>query len=171
MQARRSLAALLTALFLAACYADLDWREVRVAEADFSVWLPARASEQARPLSGIAGAGEMHQWSARARDTAFAAGYADLERSDATAAAAFSDALVRNIAGQVDSRREISLGALRGIETIATGSSAQGPLRLQLRVYAGAKRLYQVATLGKPGDLSAEESQTFFDSFRPAAAR
>jgi hypothetical protein len=171
MQACRSLVALLTTLFLAACYADLDWREVRVTEADFSVWLPARPSEQARPLSGIAGVREMHQWSARARDTAFAAGYADLEGADAAVATAFSDALVRNIAGRVDSRRDISLGALRGIETIATGSSAHGALQLQLRVYAGPKRLYQVATLGKPGDLSPEESQTFFDSFRPGAAR
>jgi hypothetical protein len=171
MKARRSFAAALTALCLAACYADLDWREVRVVEADFSVWLPARPSEQARPLTGIEGAGEMHQWSARARDTAFAAGYADMDRANPTAATEFSDALVHNIAGRVDSRREISLGELHGIETIATGSSVHGPLQLRLRVYTGPKHLYQIATLGKPGDLSGEESQTFFDSFRPGAAR
>src|SRR4051794_5888455 len=115
MRACRSVAALLFAVLLAGCYADLDWRELRVKEGGFSIWLPARASQQARELSGIPGAGEMRQWSARAKETAFAAGYADVDGARLATALEFSDALVGNIGGRVESRRDLELAGLRGI--------------------------------------------------------
>src|SRR3954463_2607099 len=103
-------ACLLVLTMLTGCFAELDWREFRSTDGDFSVWFPARPLEQSRPLAGPAAA-VMHQWTARARETLFAAGYADFNPLDRTALVQFSDALVANIGGTVQHRSDISLGS------------------------------------------------------------
>jgi hypothetical protein len=152
-------------LALVGCFADLDWRELRSEEGGFSVWLPAKPVEQSRELSGRPGV-VMRQWSARARETAFAAGYASLPGIDRATLTGMSDALVGNISGKVEKRHDIALGEARGIETIASGEGGGSALALRVRVYAYGGRLYQVAVLGKPGDVAEADLETFFSSFR-----
>jgi hypothetical protein len=157
------------AFLLAACSPDLDWRELAPEGARFSAWFPARTSMQARPLPGTSPPVLLTQWSARARETVFAVGYADYEQPPEQAALELSDALVRNITGQVRSRRAIALGAAQGIETVASGMAGDQPLQLTVRIYVSGRRLYQLAVLGKPGDLSESELDTFFAAFKITA--
>jgi hypothetical protein len=167
-RARRVYAALLACL-AAGCFAELDWRELRVEDGGYSVSLPGRPSEQARPLAVTPQVGAqitMRQWSARAKESVFAAGYADFPFADEKRLAEVSDALVRNISGRVEKRVAVALDSMSGLETVATGRSADAPLALRVRIYADGPRLYQVAVLGRPGDIPEDELDRFFSSFR-----
>jgi hypothetical protein len=116
----------------------------------------------------------MTQWSARARRSLFAVGYAEWPDSGPQMQAALSAALVGNISGSVLHERELRLGQARGRETIARGVAAGGPVLLRLRLYQSGGRLYQLTVLGAPDDLSEDELETFFGSLRirqPAGQR
>lgn len=111
----------------------------------------------------------MWQWSARARDTAFAAGYVDYPgQADAES---LLGALVRNIGGRVTSRRDVRAGDLAGIEIRAAGAASGSELELRLRVFAVGTRLYEAAVLGRPGDLTEADVETFFSSFKIEVSR
>jgi hypothetical protein len=122
----------------------------------------AEARTLGEPFPGVA----MNQWSARARGSLFAVGYAELPRAGPEMHAALGEALVRNISGTVTLQRELELGDARGRETLARGVASQQPVLLRLRLYQRAGRLYQVTVLGPPEDLSEDELETFFGSFR-----
>jgi len=162
--------ALLAAVLLAGCGADLDWRELRARDAGFVASLPGRAFEESRPLAGREGV-QMHQWSARARNTVFAVGYADFPRIDAATLAGLRDALVRNIGGRMEKEQPIVLGDANGVEVLARGEGGGAPLELRLRLLARGARVYQAATLGPPGELSPTELETFFGSLKLETAR
>ncbi len=83
--ASRSIVALVLLGLLAACYPALDWREIRSDEGRFSVLLPSKPRIESMPLSAARPEVLLHQWSAQARKTAFAIGYAYLPPSDSTA--------------------------------------------------------------------------------------
>jgi hypothetical protein len=151
---------------LLGCYADLDWREVAPPGSGFSAMLPSRVTQETRELGATSPGMIMHQWSASARDSLFAAGYADLPGADLAAGSALRDGLVRNISGRIERERDIVLGDAKGRETIATGATSGRNVTLHLRQYLQGARLYQVIILGRPGDLSEDELETFFGSFR-----
>jgi hypothetical protein len=111
----------------------------------------------------------MWQWSARARDTAFAAGYVDY--AGRPEAEALVNALVRNIGGRETGRRAVSAGDVPGTETRAIGTAASGELELRLRVFPVGSRLYELAVLGQPGDLTEADVETFFSSLKIEAGR
>ena len=152
-------------MLLVGCSPDLDWREVHPDGGGFSVWLPARPNAQSRPLNEGGGPPVvMWQWSARARETAFAAGYVDYpERPEAET---LLSALVRNINGRVTDRRNVRAGDIPGIEIRAAGTASGSELELRLRVFPMGSRLYEAAVLGRPGDLTEADVETFFGSFK-----
>jgi hypothetical protein len=156
--------ALLFAVCLAGCFADVDWREMHSSEGRFSVWMPARVSEEARPLPG--NGGSMRQWSARARDTVFAAGYADFAEARRAAMLELRDAVLRNIDGKVDSEQPVQLGNMAGIDVAASGRSGGSALMLRTRLYQRGARVYQLAVLGAPGAVASADVETFFASFK-----
>ena len=145
----------------------MDWRELRSDEGRFTAWLPGRFSLESRTLSGFAATPvPMRQWSAKAKESVFAVGYADFERIGPSTLIEMSDALVRNVSGSAAARRNVSASGMQGIETVASGRAGGVPVSLHLRVYARGSRLYQLAVLGKPDDVSQAELETFFGSFR-----
>jgi hypothetical protein len=160
----KRLVALVAALCLAACFADLDWRELHSEQGRFSAWLPARASEEARTLPG-SGA-HMRQWSARARDTIFAVGYADFPGATQGRMQELRDAIVRNIDGKIESEHAIRSADAAGIEVAASGRSGNSALALRLRLYERGARVYQLAVLGAPDAVTPTDVDTFFGSFR-----
>jgi hypothetical protein len=163
---RRWLHVLALAL-LCACHADLDWRELRSDEGRFTAWLPGRFSLESRTLSAFGSTPvRMQQWSAKAKESVFAVGYADFQQLGRSTLVQLSDALVGNISGSAAARREISVSGMQGIETVASGQAGGVPVSLHVRVYARGNRLYQVAVLGRPGDVSQADMETFFGSFR-----
>jgi hypothetical protein len=158
------LAAALLFAPLTGCYPDLDWREVRVEEGAFTVLFPAKPRAEARTLGEPYAGVVMHQWSAKVRDTLFAAGFADFPRLDDAVAADLRNALLRNINGTVTSQRDLEVPGAR--EITADGLIGGTPARLRLREYRRGTRLYQLIVLGKRDDFSADELDTFFTSFK-----
>jgi hypothetical protein len=154
-------------LLLAGCQPQLDWRELHSEEGRFAAWLPARAFEESRPLlSGRHQGVLMRQWSARARDTVFAVGYADFARLEPNTVIEIRDALLLNVGGKLLREREISLPGGQGREIFAAGHAGAAELSLRLRLIASDGRLYEIAALGTPGHVSESDLETFFESFK-----
>jgi hypothetical protein len=154
-------------LLLGGCYAELDWRELASKEGGFSVLLPARGTETSRPLSGIAGNPVMHLWSARAADTAFGAGYANLFNADGRAAmTTLRDGLVRNFRGRIVSERNLKTGPIDSLEFVAEGSIGDAHATLNAQLLVSGARLYQLAVIGRTGAVTPADLEMFFESFR-----
>ena len=160
--------ALVLTLVLSGCYAEFDWREIRPGDGSFSISLPGRPSYESRPLAGAYAGRTMHQWSANAAGTVFAAGYVDASDPDAGLPGGLRDALVKNIGGRILEEREVRSGNAIGRETIADGTAGDTPMALRLRLYAAGARVYQVVALGRKDTVPAAEMENFFDSFRLA---
>lgn len=161
--------ALIAAIFLVtltSCYPDLDWREIHSEEGRFSVLLPSKPQIENRPLATDRPDILMHQWSARARSTAFAIGFADLSGSDISAHLKFREALVRNISGRVIGVTNVSTNGIAGDEAVAEGRVGDAAVKLRLRTFSLNSRLYQLAVLGPTNDFRPDEVDTFFLSFK-----
>lgn len=162
-----AVASLIFAITLASgCAPVLDWREIAPKHAGFRVLLPAKPSYGSQPLSAIVGNPALHLWSARAADTVFGAGYADLYAADAAALAALRDGLARNIVGRIVFERDIVAAGITGIEFVAEGLIGSAPAMLRARLLISELRVYQIATIGLAGAVPTEELEMFFNSFQ-----
>jgi hypothetical protein len=181
MTRRRILAAGALAALLAACSPQLDWREVRPAEAGFVIALPGRPQIETREFELAGRKLGMTMASAGVGPTLFAAGVAVLP-ADALAPEplaavvdGFRAALLRNV-GAIDSRVQAapplrSAGVVRLAQAVsATGKAGPDGRAVQLaaRFYVVDDRLYQLVALGAAGELPPAALDTFFDSFRLA---
>lgn len=164
--AMRLVLVLFATLLVAACYPELDWREIRSEEGRFSILMPARPIKDSRALSGKRSGAMLQQWSARARETAFAAGYADLLQADESAVGELRDALLRNISGKVLEERSVAIEGVSGREILAQGRIGDTAVMLRLRLIVVGNRLYQLAVLGPIPDFQASELEPFFLSFK-----
>ncbi len=167
----RSIVALVLLGLLAACYPALDWREIRSDEGRFSVLLPSKPRIESMPLSAARPEVLLHQWSAQARKTAFAIGYADLPPSDSTAGTTLRNALLHNISGKVVRDDRVEAGGMPGRETVAEGRIGDSPVTLHLRTFSVDVRLFQLAVLGPAEDFQPSEIETFFLSFKPVPVK
>jgi hypothetical protein len=160
------------ALLLAACYPELDWREVSPANGGYTVLMPARPDTAQREVAVGGVALMMTMTSVRREGMAFGAAYADIPRDnarDAELLAAARDALVRNIDGRIASSREITIDGAAGQEFQADGNVGGHPMRLAARVLIGGSRFYQVVYVGRAGNLPGADVSLFLGSFRLAA--
>ncbi|MGB8436826.1 MAG: hypothetical protein WCE38_21475 [Burkholderiales bacterium] len=160
------------ALPLAACYPELDWREVSSASGGYTVLMPARPDTAQREVVVGGVALMMSMTSVRREGMAFGAAYADIPRNDARDAellAAARDALVRNIDGRIASTREIEIDGAAGQEFQADGKVGGHPMRLAARVLIGGSRFYQVVYVGRAGSLPEADANLFLGSFRLVA--
>lgn len=157
------------ALLLAACYPELDWREVTSASGGYAVLMPATPEEASREVALGGVTFTMSMTSVRRDGMAFGVAYADIPaggvRNQQLLAAA-RDALVRNIAGSVTTDREISLGGAAGREFYAEGTVNGRALRLAARVLVAGHRFYQVAYIGQSDRLAQADVELFLGSFR-----
>jgi len=163
MRLTAALAALMLSALLGGCYPDLDWREVRADDGAYVVLFPAKPRAEARTLGGEHAGVLMQQSSAKVRDTLFAVNFMDFPQLDGAVASGLREALLRNINGIITAERDLEEGAR---ETAADGLIGGTPARLRLREYRRGGRLYQVIVLGKRDDVSAEDLDTFFTSFK-----
>lgn len=157
------------ALLIAACYPELDWREVTSARGGYAVLMPAAPEEATRDvaLGGVTLVTSMT--SVRREGMAFGAAYADIPPGsvrNAELLAAARDALVRNIAGRITADRAISVGDAAGREFYAEGSVEGRALRLAARVLVAGRRFYQVAYIGQADRLAQADVELFLGSFR-----
>ena len=158
---------------LGGCSPEFDWREVRHAEGRFIVQFPARWHTEVRPL---AGGGNMQLLSARAADTLFAVGWADVpvalqaQRMDEWQRA-LSANIGANVGPDVGAAKPAGEPVLAGggRMIVADGRVGAIDVRLRLRLVPAGSRLYQVAVLGPRDAVPEAEWRGFFESFRVLA--
>jgi hypothetical protein len=165
-------AALALACTLGACSARYDWREVRGANAAFSVLLPDKPSTQTRTVDLSGMAVSMTMTAAQVDGIVFAVGTAQLA-SDAAAQSALpwvKKALLNNIHASVSEDKIVSIGKLTGTEVEARGTqSLHGrvvPVRLVVRLLARDRQIYQVLVIGEEKAIPADAIDMFMSSFK-----
>ncbi|MEI6301091.1 MAG: hypothetical protein WCR74_06570 [Betaproteobacteria bacterium] len=163
-----ALACLTLTLTLAACYAELDWREVPSAQGRYSITLPAKPQEHTRTLNSSAGEVSMTMASAQAAGWVFGVGYADYPSGTNTDKHIDEqrDALLRNISGRITDEKALSVGGRPGRLVTAEGRRGDGVVVLQVRFVSDGPRLYQIAAVGNQGGVAETELDTFLDSFK-----
>ena len=162
----QTIVAIVFVLLLAASYPDLDWREVRSDKGGFSVLLPSKPRIETQSLPSPKFPMQLHQWSSKARKTAFAIGYADLPQTGSDAVTEMRDVLIRNISGKVISDMPLEINGMPGKDVVAAGRIGDTAVVLRLRSFTGKGRIYQLAVLGPAEDFQPSEIETFFLSFK-----
>lgn len=158
-------------LALSACTPTYDWREVRGAQAPFSVVLPARPAIDSRSINLDGVPLVMTMTAAQADGVMFAVGSAQLPASANAQAAlqAMKTALVNNIGGTIR-HEKLSAGAIPSIDIEAAGTrtTARGgqPTLLFARFMAKDRWIYQAVVIGREKDISRDAIDTFFTSFK-----
>src|SRR5262245_13785409 len=168
MQWPRSNLALAAALALAACTAELDWREFTSPEGGFTVMLPSKPARESRELVLAGGKTTMHMVSAHAPEMAFGVGYADLPPGTPPERAVEEGraALLKNIGGRVIAER--ALEGVTGFEFEAEGAAEGNPMRLAARVLVAGNRYYQVVLVARAARAGEVDRTLFPGSFRLA---
>jgi hypothetical protein len=159
-------AAIAAAILLAACSPHFDWREVRGAEAPYTVLMPAKPASHVRQVN-LGGTEVAMTMTAVDLDGAlFAVGTATLPdaASAANALGAMKSALVRNIGGTVTREKATADGTTSTLDFEATGAPQERLLAGHL--VARDTRVYQVVAIGSAKSLPREAIDTFLTSFK-----
>jgi len=158
--------ALAAALLVAACFAELDWREFTSPEGGFAVMLPSRPAADARELVLGGAKLTLHMVAAHAPGMAFGVGYADLPPGTDPARVIDEGraALVKNIGGRVTAERR--LASPPGVEFEAQGAAEGNPMRLDARVLVSGNRYYQVVLVARAARADEVDRTIFPGSFR-----
>lgn len=172
------LAAVLAGALLA-CTPRLNWRELKLPQAQCVIALPDKPQTEERELVLDGERLTMSMTSTGVGPSLFALGVALLparalapERLEATVAF-FRDGLLRNVQGRLTATATINLSAPAGrVVRLAQSVTATGRIgrerkaALAARFYVVDDRLYQLVALGAEDEIPASALETFFDSFR-----
>lgn len=159
----------LAALLLAACYAELDWRELHWEEAGVKALLPAKPAKFARDVVIGGATVPMQMLQVQLKGMAFGVAFAPLPPGDPAAAlASAQDVLVRNIDGRVVSEREVAVPGASGMgrEFRAEGTVGGSPMVVAARIAADRERLYEVVFVGRKDRLEGVDLDLFLASLR-----
>lgn len=157
------------ALALMACSPSLNWRELRNAEAHFTVLLPAKPANHSRTVALGDMKVDMHMTAAEADEMNFAVASAliDDAAQRSQALELMQHAMVKNIGGSITHQKTLKLkDGTEATEIQASGTLANG---LQMTLFARFamkdQRVYQAVAIGPSRKLSAEIADTFLASF------
>lgn len=170
---RRACAVLAAAvLLLGACSPAYNWREASDNGAHFIVLLPGKPASATRSVDLDGPKVEMSMTAAEAGDATFAAATAELpdEAAAGKALDAMATALLNNIGARPAAGAALpgkTDGYSRTLDLDAHGSARGKPVRLVARLAARGKRVYQLLILGGEKDVTDENVETFFTSFKP----
>ena len=159
-------------LALAACAPELDWRELSVPQAGFSVLFPCRASREARTLNTTVGAVTMTMYACSLKQGTVAVAYADYPAGALAGEhgreqlEAERDALLRNIGASSHSEEQVLIGGLPGRQIYAEGRTGTHSALLKARFVVAGKRLYQIAYVGARGAVAMADIDMFLSSFK-----
>lgn len=166
---RRVSLAMICALTLLACSPSLNWREVRNADAHYTVLLPAKPASHSRMVTLGELRVDMHMMAAEADDMNFAVASALIndETQRTQALDLMQQAMVKNIGGSVTHQKRLQLkDGTEATEIEAGGALANGrKMRLFARFAIKDQRVYQAVAIGPQQRLSAEIADTFLTSF------
>ena len=162
-------AGVLALALLAACYPDLDWREIASASGGYAVLMPARPDHAEREVAIGGLALSMSMASVQREGVAFGVAHAEIpagyDRRAGLIAAARAG-LLRNIEGHVVAARTISIDGAEGEEFRAEGTASGHPMELAARIFIAGPRFYQVVFVGQKGKVPAADVELFLGSFR-----
>lgn len=148
----RALALVVLALAVAACSAELDWRELHWEDGRLKVLLPGRPSKSAREVVlGTEKVG-MQMLQTQMNGMAFGVAYAPLPPGDpAVLLTGARDVLLKNIDAKLVTEREVEVqgASAKGREFTGEGVVAGTPMVLAARVVAASGRFYQVVFVGR----------------------
>ncbi len=165
----KKLLLLAATLLLAACYAEMDWRELYWEEGRVKAMLPAKPAKMGREVT-IAGVNvPMEMLQVQLNGMAFGIAYAPLPgRDPAKALAGARDVLVHNIEGRLVEDREVDVpGAVgKGREFRAEGVVAGTPMLVAGRVAADGERLFEVVFVGRKDKAEHVDLDLFLGSLR-----
>jgi hypothetical protein len=150
--ALRFVARLAATLALAACSAELDWRELHWEDAKVKLLLPGRPAKLERDVAVGDQKLRMQMLQTQLDGMAFGVAYAPLPPGDPAALLPLArDALVRNIDGKLVTDREVDVrgSALKGREFAGEGVVAGTPMLVAGRVVAANGRFYQIVFVGR----------------------
>ncbi|WP_050464134.1 hypothetical protein [Herbaspirillum autotrophicum] len=158
-------------VLLSACSPKYNWREAHGGTIQFTVLLPAKPATFSRQIDLNGLPVTMTMTAAEIDGVTFAVGAAELPDAERAGKAldSMQTALVNNISGNL---KEAHIAGKqtnvdRVLDIAADGVSRGQPLLLQARLIAKGSRIYQVLIIGNPKDVSAENAETFFTSFKP----
>ncbi len=170
-RSRQVAAAATLVLALAACSPSLNWREVRGADAPYSVLLPAKPASHSRTVALGDLKVEMSMTAAEVDDMNFAVASARIDDASKreTALATMQRAMLRNIGAEQHSEKKVVLdGGVPATEIEASGRAARNgrTLLLRARFAIHGERVYQAVAIGPKDQLTPEASDTFLSSFK-----
>ncbi len=159
-------------LALAACAPELDWRELSVPEARFTVLLPGKASRETRTLNTAAGALTMTMYAVSLKQATMAVAYTDYPAAALTGEHgreqmdAERDALLRNIGASTHSEEKVLIAGLPGRQVYAEGRTGARRVQLKARFVVAGNRLYQIAYVGERNSVATADIDMFLTSFK-----
>lgn len=159
-------------LLLSACSPEYNWREVRGNSVPFSVTMPGKASEYARPINLGGVQVSMTMTATDVGGATYAVGTAIMPDAAQAQAAlgSMKTALLKNINGQIVRERGAS-APYSYIEVEAKGRQLtygnEKNVLLLGRFVARDKRIYQVIVAGEDKAKMREAADTFLTSFKP----
>jgi len=156
-------------VMLSACSPKYNWREVHDDKLQFSVLMPQRPTSFSRHIDLDGTTVDMTMTAADIDGLSFAVGTATLADAAQTAKALQSmrTALLNNIHGKLQTTPVIPPTTDRNtIDLVATGEANAHPLLLMARFVAKDKQIYQVLIMGNPSQLTTDNIETFFSSFK-----
>jgi hypothetical protein len=156
-------------LLLAACYAELDWRELHWEDGRVKAMLPAKPARLGRDVVIAGSTVPMQMLQVQLNGMAFGVAYAPLPAPDAAKVLASArDVLVRNIDGHLVSEREVDVpgSTIKGKEFRAEGTVAGTPMVVAARLATDAERLYEVVFVGRKDRAENVDLDLFLGSLR-----
>jgi hypothetical protein len=152
---------------LAACDPKYNWREIPGKDAPFTVLLPAKPANLARPVNLAGHTYTMSMTAAEVGHVSFAVGSVlcpDAKEAH-EALNAMQTAMVNNINGKVKSLP--SSGGAVDIEAVGSAQPGGEPLLLVAHFVVSGNRAWQVIVLGPEKEVEREQVTTFISSFKP----
>ena len=154
-----------SAMLLAACSPEFNWRQYARPDAPYGVLFPDTPATSTRQINLAGNSFEMTMTAAEVKHTVFAVGtgVAPDAATAQAALAAMKSAMVRNIGAQVTEEKTQPGSAL---DVEARGMRNGQPMRLVGHFEARGTRFYQVIVLGPDGSVPDEQVEQFMSSFK-----
>lgn len=156
---------ILSAMLLAACSPEYNWRQYDSPDAPYGVLFPDKPATYTRSVNLAGNNVEMTMTAAEVKNTVFAVGtgVAPDAATAQAALAAMKTAMVRNIGAQV-TEEKTQPGSTLDVQ--ARGLRNGQPMRLVGHFEARGTRFYQVIVLGPDGSVPDEQVEQFMTSFK-----
>jgi hypothetical protein len=165
----KKLLVLAISLLLAACYAEMDWREIYWEEGRVKAMLPAKPAKFGREVVIAGKTVPMEMLQVQLNGMAFGVAFAPMPGGDpGKALGSARDVLVRNIDGRLLDDREVDVpgGAGKGREFHAEGVVAGTPMLVAGRVATDGERLFEVVFVGRKDKAEHVDLDLFLGSLR-----